>query len=415
VKWAPPGGKTLDDAITYANGAKEAYKTAVGDQAVLSNSLGLVLIPAGALAIGFATHPGNADTILALGLGGAAAYSAGSWLSSKPRQLAYLNGIKAIDCSVKAMLPLSFPSTQEAQFNSELESLGKSIASVTDQIVMVASRLEETQKDQNLTNAATKDLAIARTAVTKDLAIARTAVESARSAYAFGVKLVFERGRAGHNLIIAIDDIGADVDRAIVATLSDLQTLPGIVSGLAQTSSQFTKVSVPKEAGKLSGKALPDSYEKDSTRTPIAKLDKEWAKLKDEVMKLQNHALYIASVVNSVSDAKQDSTALKQCGVEVLPTGLYVEPAAVQFQPGKSGTRRLLVNGGKPPYMAEMEDTPIESLTVTSAPPWIILQATDKITAGTYTLLVTDTALNTKAVSVTVGSGMQSEKSEAPE
>jgi hypothetical protein len=63
--------------------------------------------------------------------------------------------------------------------------------------------------------------------------------------------------------------------------------------------------------------------------------------------------------------------------------------------------------------MAEMQDVPIESLKVTPASPWITLQATEKITAGTYTLLVTDTALNTKAVSVIVGNGTQSGKMEA--
>ena len=43
---------TLQDAIEYANGAKDEYKKAVGEQASLTSGVALALIPLSAAAIG---------------------------------------------------------------------------------------------------------------------------------------------------------------------------------------------------------------------------------------------------------------------------------------------------------------------------------------------------------------------------
>ena len=120
VTWTREGGDevTLAQAINYANRAKDAYKVAIGDQAVLTSGLGLGLIPLSAAALGFGIAGGSSDAVTALGLTGAAGYAAGTWLSSKPRQRVYIAGIKAMTCAVDAMIPLNFPLQEQSDLKN---------------------------------------------------------------------------------------------------------------------------------------------------------------------------------------------------------------------------------------------------------------------------------------------------------
>ena len=74
VTWDRPatGHFILQDGIEYANRAKDQYKKAVGDQAVLTNLAGVGLIPLGAAALGLGITGGHRNAITALGLTGAA-------------------------------------------------------------------------------------------------------------------------------------------------------------------------------------------------------------------------------------------------------------------------------------------------------------------------------------------------------
>ena len=133
VTWErPPEGQsvTLQSAIDYANRAKVAYKEATGDQAMLTSGLGLGLIPLSAAALGLGITGANGDAITALGLTGAAGYSGATWLSSKPRQLVYIAGIKAMTCAVDAMIPLNLPPQDQTGLKNDLTTLNGVIADV---------------------------------------------------------------------------------------------------------------------------------------------------------------------------------------------------------------------------------------------------------------------------------------------
>src|SRR5574341_1289394 len=69
VTWdrPPSGAQTLQDGIEYANRAKDKYKKAIGDQATLTNVMGLGLIPLGAAALGLGVTEGSGAAIAALG------------------------------------------------------------------------------------------------------------------------------------------------------------------------------------------------------------------------------------------------------------------------------------------------------------------------------------------------------------
>src|SRR5436190_10155780 len=104
---APPSpSMDLPTAKAYADKVKDEYREALGDQAKLLSWLGIGLIPLSAAAIGLGATGGPPSAVLATGLTGAAGFGVGTWLINKPRQAAYVAGIKAVSCAVDAVEPL---------------------------------------------------------------------------------------------------------------------------------------------------------------------------------------------------------------------------------------------------------------------------------------------------------------------
>jgi hypothetical protein len=399
VRWPRPEGRTLADGIEYANRAKDAYKAAIGDQATLASLTGLALIPLGAAALGVGVTGGSSTTIAALGLGGASGYAGANWLSSRPRQLVYAAGIVAMGCAVEAVLPLKASPEDARQFEGEVRSLGASIAAVRRQLDLVTELRTRLERIDSSWVQLLEDTA-------RDAALAEAALVRAQAVSVAGRQLVAERARAGDALFAAVDSIGAEVDRALVATLPDLQSLPGIIGSLAQMSGQLAPAAPPAAtAGALSGKTDELRPQATSPAQALAlQLDTAKQTLKDQVASLERHAQYVASVVSTVRDVRP-LAALKQCRVEAVATGIVVEPASpVELTEGQAAIRRLYLSGGKPGYMAELEEAPVAGLAV-SQPiafgPRVVLEATTP-PRGEYHVRITDTAGNSQRVLVTV-------------
>lgn len=127
--------------------------------------------------------------------------------------------------------------------------------------------------------------------------------------------------------------------------------------------------------------------------------------LRAEEEQLRAAVRRVAAVVNSISEAKP-AASLKQCGVEEVATGLSLRPPGpVELKKGQALTRRLIISGGKAPYAAELLEHPVKGLTLSHLVPFgprIVIEATAEAPEGTYTLLVTDAAGNTKTIAVTV-------------
>lgn len=70
---------SLTDAFDYAAKVKEAYRSALSDQAYLQSWLGIGLVPLTAAAIGLGATGSSPNTILSLGLAGASGLGIGTW------------------------------------------------------------------------------------------------------------------------------------------------------------------------------------------------------------------------------------------------------------------------------------------------------------------------------------------------
>jgi hypothetical protein len=401
VRWQRPPDTTLKDGIDYANRAKDRYKEAIGDQAALTTMTGLALIPLGAAALGLGITEGPGTAITALGLTGATGFAASSWLSSRPRQLVYVAGIKAMSCLVDAVSPLAFSDQQAMAFDQDLKSLGASMTAVREQIAAVAELRARVARENREDPAAKPEIL---TETDRDLTLAQSALDSARAVRDAGNRLSGERARAGLVLMSAVDAVGAEVDRALATTLPDLQSLPGIVGGLSQMTTQFTPTPAPKStAAALADTKTDAQLHTQGTPSLVTRaLDDARATLKRLVADMERTAQSVAAVVNAVAEAKPLAT-LKQCNVETVATGIVVEPSGpLELTAGQAASRRLLVSGGKPPYGADFDEGSLPGLTVTQPVAGrVVVEATNP-PARELTLRIADTAGATRAVRVLV-------------
>lgn len=386
---------TLQDGFNTADRAIDEYKKAIGEQAILNSVSGVSLIALSAAALGVGITEASAEAVTALGLSAAAGYGAATWLSSKPRQLVYAAGIKAMTCAKDAMLPLDLPSDQKDDLRNGLDSLGSSISDLSRSITNVNEAITKVEKlpttQPELTRPAKEDVVRAREIVAE----ANTVLEE-------GYSLQSEVHRAGRTLISAVDRIGADVDAAIVQTIPDLTALSGIIGGLMQTSQQFTKL--PEAA------AAPPKGEITQPFVGVDPAIGDLSAAQDRLIKAAavttEARQKVAAVVNSVS-AAEPAKSLKQCNVDVDEAlGIKVHPPGnVVFKQNEALTRGLMLTGGKKPYLAQLLDEPSEGLKVKQPVPGgpkVEIEATGKAPANTYNLFLSDAAEHVEVIKVVV-------------
>ncbi len=373
----------LHNAIDYAQRAIDKYKDAAGDQATLTTVMGLGLIPLGAAALGFGITGGNPNIVTALGLGGAAGYASGSWLSSKDRQLIYIEGMKAMSCAIGAVQPLNIPRNE---IKTDLDKLNAAIIKVERDIGSVKDVEEYKASPMAKQNVTTAEALLTQSRTTRDE----------------GTKLLVAHSQAGITLVNAVDRIGAEVDKAIAGTLQSLDALPGIIGSLSDLSTQFAK---PAEAPAAPPKpsVIRTEFVDPALKEPLKSLLKA---LKESSKVLASREQAIADVIRVVLEADV-ANALKSCNVTDVATAFTVQPAGpIEMKKAAGGNKRLVITGGKPPYTAELLEAPVEGLRVTQPVPLgprVLIEVTaTKVTVADYNVYVSDATGKSQTVVIRI-------------
>ncbi|MDX2252997.1 MAG: hypothetical protein NW202_11975 [Nitrospira sp.] len=299
---------SLAEGIMYADNAMKAYKGAIADQSRLSNILPLLLIPLGAAGLAMGIDGANATAIAALGLTGAATLGVGNFWSSKPRQLIYAAGERALICAKTAVLPLDLAYKTQRSLEDNVKSLREKLGNISP-----AGLGED---DQN-------DIAKGRDVLTR------------------GEKLLSEISRGNSRLINTVDDIDIKVTEALTTTIADPKAIQTTIGGLAAISTQFT--------------AIPDSSRpKGGTGSNFLKEEGNTALIAE----IRKSASEVSAIVSQVATANL-SEDLKKCQVESVVTGFTVQPPSpITLQ--KDAAQILVIEGGKSPYSTIVLDPAAE-------------------------------------------------------
>ncbi|HEY7220076.1 MAG TPA: hypothetical protein VH985_16945 [Candidatus Binatia bacterium] len=192
-------------AKAYAHSARSAYQQAVDREVQAGTNLSSGLIGLGGVLAALAAFRGPRDAIVGTALGGGTVYALGNWNLSKQRQLVYLAGAEAINCSVKAVAPFDMPESDRQALSDSLAQLEGRLEDVTLGVDRVLTRQAAVARDSS-----TEGLHVeADETVTQ----ARTVSASSREVLVGGRQIATKVFRAGGELVIAVDRIGAAVDK----------------------------------------------------------------------------------------------------------------------------------------------------------------------------------------------------------
>lgn len=318
-----------------------------------------------------ARHHHPPTEVLGLGLAGAALYTGGNWLFSKPQQMIYAAGASAVQCALDVTQPLQMA-------DARLPSLRSDVA----QIQGDAAELER--------------LLGGRVVKTPGEISARAAIDRAKALLPAAQDLVGTLDGAAFALRSSLSAIQLQVTNAFLANSPNLQ---GLVEALGK--------SLPATGSKIIGVALP----------PMPKVS--FTAGSPEENTLADKARALDALVGRVDKAlagvnlKPGDDKLKLCSVDLKQAGLAMKtvPAGpMTVQPGAAAT--VVVSGGVLPYRAEwIGSRPPEgvALKIESGQGFITVEVKKDVKAGSYRLLVLDAGQGRESIDVVVaGTGTAS-------
>ena len=205
VRWSTPEPKDVHEhsmayAKAYARSAREAYLQVVNREVQAGTYLSSGLIGLGGVLAALASFGASRDAIVGAALGGGTAYALGNWNLSKQRQLVYLAGVEAINCSVKAVAPFDMPESDRQALNDGLAQLERRLGEVALGIDRVAARKAAVAR-----NSTTEAL---HSEADETVTQARAISASSREVLVGGRQIATKVYRAGGELVTGVDRIG---------------------------------------------------------------------------------------------------------------------------------------------------------------------------------------------------------------
>jgi len=380
----PVIARTLPNAARYADQQKKAYEDAIDDRAAMTSMMGAGLIALSAAALGVGATGGGTELLLGMGLAGAAAVGAGSWVNSKPDQFAFAAGQMAIICTEQALTPLTSLSADVLpnvnKFTYGFTETGEGDGTVAESpIPALAPALVEAQgkiaQMQVIYGRITEKGLTAEVEPEKKLLDDATkAVASAEQVRVKATDLIKVANRAGADWFSAIDRIVNAVDKALIGNSPELSSLPSVIGGLAGLSKGFgntTDLLSPKpkteKAAEVGGLVAA------SPSSQSAPVDPDVADFRTAARELEElsglavvSAGRVAAVVDQVDTTKIG--ALTGCGInpQDLAPPLSILPAETSktFKNTATSNKTITIQNGRPPYSASLTESAPKGLSI---------------------------------------------------
>jgi hypothetical protein len=360
---------------------RKAAEQVNGQVGVNNALLGLGILTAG-LALGKVHHDSYTGTAFA----GGATYLFGNQNLSKPRLAVYQSGIKAVNCSLRAVMPLNIGPAAE-----------KSIADEAAQLTAAAAKLQAV-----LAEVGAKSIPGDRSAEVKaKVAAATVLLAAATKTAADAADFVSRANLAGGELSGTIEKIAEDVDRLASDTVPSVISVQQSLAGLLDISAGFApglklnQLPTLPTGNQSQGLGKPDP----TVEAVIVNLDAATSALEIVQKPLATRLTTYAS--RSIS-------SLSECGVSDAVIALKVDIDKISFKGKTEQGMTIAVSGGVKPYLARLRESPadgIEIRTPLSGDSNVEVKVPKTLEKGTYTVLVMDASNppKSKEVQIVVG------------
>lgn len=395
----------LGDAIRHARARSLEYRDKVVELGESERLLSNGLLTLGAAIVGASVANVHSSAIKGGALLAGSAYTIGTFNTDKRRGAIYMAGIKAIDCSVAAVIPLAL--SDEAQ--QELDEQKKELAQEEPKLTRALGSVEQwVVQAKGSRNALYFQAAIE--SAQDGLAAAATASTKAKGASAAAVDRVRLADDMGKLLDVTVKDINTAVDLELRGTEGSIQAVPGLVATIWTNTGLFAQAAgggteaAPRSGGQPDPAAPKPDVPTDDDLRVMKQLGTAIGALRRTTMDLDSRAERLSSLATPVNS--QSAEALKLCKVEATLKPMTVTPPAVTFTAKKAGTQTVQIAGGNGNYAGAFLHGSAPGLKAVTNPLFsgaIDVVADDKTVAGDYQLMVQDSTRQSRViVTVTV-------------
>lgn len=371
-------GVTLQQAVTYAIDTRDEYYCAISEHTLFNRTIGIVVVGAAAAALAIGVTGGSTDVITGLGTGGAGLFGMHQVLYSANRPKIYVEGAKAIGCTLAAFVGVRAADTSKLE--PALDTLAAQVMDLSSDLQKFPPGFSDVEGQ---VPRARKVLEVGRTT----LARGREANALIRS--------------AGVRLYDAVEGIRAQVNTALLSNEPDVAQL---VSGLSKT--------IPAYAQSITGSefAVPPTQ-----GTGHADLRDDVRQVMQKANRVETTSREVESIIASIGTAPT-AAQVEACGINATDAGLNfrVDPTTVVVDTSAADpTADVIASGGKAPYHAQWAgEVPGSDVTLhpvdhdrgSRNQGVITITATQSAAAGNYKLLVTDEGNGRGTVLVTIRS-----------
>ncbi|OYV02366.1 MAG: hypothetical protein CFE45_00650 [Burkholderiales bacterium PBB5] len=407
--------KVLGDAIKQADAQTLVYREKVVElgesERLLSNSL----LTLGAAVVAASVAKLHSSAIQGGGLLAGTVFTIGSFNTDKRRGAIYVAGMKALECSIAAVVPLALSDETQTDLNNQKSALDGALPDIAkasgavEQWLVQAKGRGNTVYFQPAVESAQAGLGAVAAAVTK-----------ANNASTAAANRRLRAEEMGNLLVTTIKGIDTAVLQEIRGTEGSIQAVPGLVANIQTNAGLFTLTS----SG--SSEAAPRSGEQPNPVTPqkadapsaedvrvMENLGAAIGSLRQATVELDSRAERLMSLATPVNS--QAAEALKLCKVETTLKSMSVTPASVSFTAKRAGTQTVLIDGGNGNYTAAFLNGPVPGLKAVVRPlstSAVDIVADDKTVAGGYQLMIEDTTRTARQiVAVTVNAATAGDES----
>ena len=356
---------TLANAVAYAEATRNEYECAVSEYTWMNRTVGVTLIGAAAAAAAVGISGGSTDVVTGLAVGGAGLFGIDRLLYREPRLRAYLEGSRAIGCTLAAFGPLRVAD------QNELEPLLTTLARQLDVL-------------ETALNAAPADIA-----GSFDVVRGRLVLIAGKETLARGRAAQRAIAGAGIRLYESVEGIRSEVNKALLSSEPDVQEL---VQGLGQFIPANAALIAPPRAAAPAPTAAP-------TGTAARAFEAERSLIRAATDAVEQVRADVENVLARMGTEPMQEQ-LTSCAFDSENTGVNfrVAPDMLTLYTGDGPTTGVIaLSGGKGIYRARWFGTPPEA-KITLEPidhqggagnlATVTIKAEQNAASGTYNLQI---------------------------
>jgi len=398
--------EVLGEAIAHARSRSLVYRDKVVELGESERLLSNGLLTFGAVILGASVAKVHSSALTGAGLLAGSAYTIGTFNTDKRRGAIYLAGIKAIDCSIAAVMPLALSGSAATELETQKTAVDAGLSKVATAIGTVDEWKVKAKARGNtaLFQAAVENAESGLTAASAVVAKATTASSAAANRS-------FRAGEVGNLLTVTVGDIETAVMKEIRGTEGSIQAVAGLVATMDRNAGFFSTStpSAQSSSEALANAGTQRSRGRQKSRKPVPPEAMEqividglalaFGQLRAATSDLDSRADRLTAIATPGST--QSAEALKLCKVENTLKPLTVTPSAVSFTAKKAGTQTVLIEGGNGNYTGAFLNGSATGLKAVPRPMStgaIDIVADSTTVAGGYQLMIEDSTRGSRQI-----------------